>query len=96
MESRTLTPRHARWTALLSAFNFSMLHLPETANLADPASRSPDFIEGSQGEKALVLFESVKNAEMGVSSIKMDPNEIQFDITFAKPTPDTLSFIQAG
>lgn len=49
MEARSLTPRQARWAAFLSAFSFSIFHLPGKANPADPASRRPDFVVDTQG-----------------------------------------------
>lgn len=96
MEARSLTPRQARLAVFLSAFNFSILHLPGKANPADPASRRPDFMEGSRGSEALVLFKSINKDGLGVSSVKMNANEVRFDITFAEPSPEILVFVQAG
>lgn len=97
MDARVLTPRQSRWAAFLSAFNFSILHLPGRLNPTDLASRRPDFIESSQTSESIVLFKSIPaRSTANVSVIKLNENEMQFDVTFSKPSDQILSFIQAG
>lgn len=96
MEAQSLPPCQARWAAFLSAFNFSILHLPAKTNPADIASRCPVFLESNQNTEALILFKKVTGNQIGISSVEMDSDEIQFDITFAEPTPEISEFFQEG
>lgn len=93
MEVRSLTPRQARWAAFLSSFNFVIMHTPGRTNPADPASRRPDFVEGSLPEP-LVLFKSL--AGYPVDAIQISNNGVLFDLAFAPPTEELTNTIKAG
>ena len=40
----TLSRRQARWSEYLQRFHFNWVHRPGRRNVADPPSRSPDFV----------------------------------------------------
>lgn len=96
MESRSLTPRQARWAAFLSAFDFVIMHTPGKMNAADPASRRPDFINEVSEDRALVLFKSVPVESTNINVIELGTFSSVVNFSFAEPEADTLDFIKSG
>ncbi|KAI7946600.1 hypothetical protein MJO29_011127 [Puccinia striiformis f. sp. tritici] len=82
MDSQKLSNRQARWAAFLVSFHFTIQHVSGKSNLADPATRRPDFVSGdesneqhqtllSRDESGLRLTDSLLDAtdELGIADI---------------------------
>lgn len=69
------------------------MHTPGKTNPADPASRRPDFVVDSL-PAALVLFESVKGCP--VDAIQITDDGLQFDLTYAAPSQETLDLLRTS
>lgn len=88
MNSQSLTPRQARWAAMLSMYNFEILHTPGKLNPADPASRRPDFDDRkSHSEKVVLLGHRVLDISRVEVLFPTSVSSVTFDTSFAAADP---------
>lgn len=88
MKSQKPNLCQVHWAAHLSSFWFQILHTPGKDNLADPASRRPDYEEGWV---VCPLITLLKHALLkgGITIGSLSTSVSSLDIEFSFPTAGT-------